>query len=67
MIPDELNTKQPLIVYLLEIYQQNTYSYSGEDSRPEDIYFSKEDAEEAGKLAVKNGYRGFSVEPYKVK
>lgn len=51
-------------VWLLEVYEGNTYSYSGESSKPYGIFSTKELADAAGRKAVASGYNGFSTERY---
>lgn len=51
-------------LWLLEVYENDTYSYSGETSKPYGIFSTKDLADDAGRKAVKSGYTGFSTEPY---
>lgn len=53
-------------LWLLEVDEDNSYSYSGTVSRPVGIFDSEEEAHEEGKRLVKSGYPSYSVDKYEL-
>lgn len=53
-------------VYILELYEYDTYSYNGTISRVEGVFVSEKEAHEKGKQKVKEGYADYSVDPYDI-
>lgn len=53
-------------VYILEVEECNSYSYSGTLSRVESVFASEQEAHVAGKQKVKEGYEGYSVDGYDI-
>lgn len=53
-------------VYILEVEECNSYSYSGTLSRVEAVFASEKEAHTAGIQKVKEGYEGYSVYAYDI-
>lgn len=53
-------------VYILEVEECNSYSYSGTLSRVEAVFASEKEAHAAGIQKVKEGYEGYSVDAYNI-
>lgn len=53
-------------VYILEVEECNSYSYSGTLSRVEAVFASEKEAHTAGIQKVKEGYEGYSVDGYDI-
>lgn len=51
-------------LWLLEVDEDNSYSYNGTLSRPIGIYSTEQLAHEEGKRLVKSGYPSYSVDKY---
>ncbi len=53
-------------VYILEVEEYNTYSYSGTLTLLKGAFTCKEKAHAEGKKLVASGYPSYSVETYKL-